>query len=55
MFTGIVTALSIFISIGITKNVITDSSGKTSHAVKGILKDAIIWPKDLYNKYKDKI
>ncbi len=50
MFTGLVTLATIYMTVGVTMSVTTDETGKKSGEVLKVVKDAIKWPLDIYNK-----
>jgi len=52
MFTGLVTLVSIYFTIGLGVKIALDETGKVSEKTIELIKGSVIWPKEIYNKFK---
>jgi len=52
MFTGLVTLVSIYFTIGLGVKIAQDDSGEVSEKVIELIKNSAAWPKEVYDKFK---
>ena len=52
MFTGLVTVVASYMTIGLSFKIYNDDSNETGEKVMSLIKESVSWPKELYNKIK---
>ena len=52
MLTGIVTFGVVYFGVGLAVKIAKDRTGKTTAIAFRLVKDSIVWPKEIYSYYK---
>jgi len=52
MFTGLVTLVSMYFTIGLGVKIAKDDTGEVAEKAIELIKDSSTWPKEIYNKFK---
>ncbi len=54
MFTGLVTLVSIYFTIGLGVKIAKDDTGKVAEKAIKLIRDSASWPKEIYDKFNKK-
>ena len=52
MFTGLITLVSMYFTIGLGVKIATDENGEVAEKAIELIKDTATWPKEVYDKFK---